>query len=161
MFAETASDTAIIWHSSVPQARETLLLDIDHSPLLEELYLKWRGELKESEARGVLENLNHYLRTFVFDLSLCKREAVIKLVGGAKALPLEYFIENKTGVCRHFSLTAYYFLERMRKEDFLPIISNEIICKDLGSGRHAWVSVELKDGSFHFDPYWGILIKEL
>jgi hypothetical protein len=156
MFDAISSETMIVWESSYPNARETLILDFENSPYLDDLYLHWKNQLNLSDPKGILESLIIYLRTAVFDVPTQDQEEAMKLLK-SYSLPLDYFVAHRFGVCRHFSLAAYYFLERARKEQLAHIRSIEVISKNLEKGRHAWLCVEIEDGSFHFDPYWGIL----
>jgi len=156
MFEVHNPETPIIWESSNPNARETLVLDFENSPILDHLYLDWKYHLHHRDTKGILESLCIFLRTAVFDPPSQNQNDILKLLKSYQ-LPLDYFVAHRLGVCRHFSLAAYYFLERVRKEQLAPIRSIEIISKDLEMGRHAWLCIVFEDGSFHFDPYWGIL----
>jgi hypothetical protein len=166
MFEKPPPNPLIVWESTVPRSRETLLLDLENSPLLEELYQAWRWSLHETDPLEILANLLEYLRSVVFDLSLCNSEEIAQIVEqeDAEEIPLERFVERKSGLCRHFALVAYYFLERMRKERLIPPCGFEIVRMpvdvDGSPRRHAWLAIFFleENRSFHFDPFWGILI---
>ena len=166
----------IVWEPAYPHARETLLLHLDSSPLLNTLYTSWRSELQITTVQEIFDQLLVYLRTVVFDMKLCQHNKIKDLVKEAALqkssdefcssleLPIEYFVEKRAGLCRHFTLVAYYFLQRLNQETLLPRFSIEIIRMPIEThgilGRHAWLSIffEEENRSFHFDPFWSIVI---
>lgn len=166
------NEPMILWEPSEPKARETLYLEKDNTPLLSQHYQTWKHRLLNSiqhptanDVWVMLSDLLVYLRTEVFDMPTCHSCAIqhIILKAGSDILPIELFVSEKSGVCRHFALTAYYFLETLRLEKILPINSVELIrkkCYANGSkGRHAWLSISTEENrSFHFDPFWGIMV---
>lgn len=164
MFSEI--DQNIIWESNSPSSRETLYLAKDNAPLLNRHYSIWKEGLRSLEPEFVLADLLHYLRTTLFNLSLCNKSTVDELVkqAGTQMVPIEFFVQQKTGVCRHFALVAYYFFEKMGEEGQLPISSVDLtrafVSVEGHEGRHAWVTLFMDHGkrSFHFDPFWGIII---
>lgn len=161
-----ADQPTLVWQSTKPRSREILYLDRSNIPLLSTHYEIWKQQLTSIEPEFVLFDLMHYLRTKMFDLDRCNREAVHTIVfqENAVMLPIELFIEKKAGVCRHFAMVSYYFFERMLIDKIIPIASIEIERKivniDGYLGRHAWVSVYLEENnrSFHFDPFWSIVV---
>lgn len=156
MFVETASKQPIIFESAAPHARETLIVDSENSPYLERHYQNWKRQLPSLDARTILENLSVYLKTEVFNLSIRNKAEILRSLH-SHALPLDDFVVHKVGVCRHFCLAAYFFLEKLKNEQLAAIYSIEIVRMNIKNSRHAYLVLEFEDGSFHFDPYWGIL----
>jgi hypothetical protein len=156
MFAETACKQQVIWEPTAPHARETLLIDFENSPHLEHHYLNWKKQLPSFDARIILESLLWYLRTEVFDPNIRNKAEVLRSLHACE-LPLDDFVVHKIGVCRHFCLAAYFFLEKLKTEHLIAIYSMEIVRKEVKNSRHSYLELEFEDGSFHFDPYWGIL----
>ncbi len=158
--------TLIVWEPTHPRARETLLLQLEDSPLLSRLYNNWRHNLRKTAPKEIFEDLLTYLRTVVFDMKQSCRSIIKTLVEEASSqeISIEYFVEKRAGLCRHFTLVAYYFLQRLNREAFLPPFSIEILRMPIlvGGvlGRHAWLSVFFEDEnrSFHFDPFWSIVM---
>ena len=161
-----ADQTTLVWQSTKPGSREILYLDHSNIPLLTAHYEAWKQQLTSTEPEFILFDLMHYLRTKIFDLSRCNRETVQTIVfqENAVMLPIELFIEKRAGVCRHFAMASYYFFERMLADKIIPITSIElerrIVAIDGYLGRHAWVSIYLEGNnrSFHFDPFWSIVV---
>ena len=156
MFAEIASKQPIIFESAVPEARETLIADFESSPHLDHHYQNWKKQLPSFDSRTILESLALYLRTEVFDQHFIDKAKILRSLH-SNALPLDDFVVHKIGVCRHFCLAAYFFLEKLKMEQMIPLHSIEIVRKELKNSRHSSLRLEFEDGSFHFDPYWGIL----
>jgi hypothetical protein len=159
-------DSWLVWEPTYPNTRETLLLPLTVSPLLDDLYLNWKNSLTSSTPDEMLHHLLVYLRTVVFDTKLSQPLIIEELIQKAhsKEISIEYFVEKRAGLCRHFTLVAYYFLERLNHETLFPSFSTKIIRMPIEvngiQGRHAWLSVffEKTNRSFHFDPFWSILM---
>lgn len=54
-------------------------------------------------------------------------------------IPLEEFLKNKMGVCRHHALILAYFLDRLSAEGILSAGEVHHYRADIKSGAHAWV----------------------
>lgn len=154
-------DKAHAWVAASPYAHEILLLDPEDSPLLS-AYYEWNKEafalaaLKGAPAlfctiSGVLHK-----EIFTNDEGPRKGVALVREKWGHPCIPLDVFIDNHSGVCRHFVLAASYFLACMQSECLLPFPPLEIrIVREnlIYGGRHAWLQV----GHWHFDPYWKLI----
>ncbi|MBS3904255.1 MAG: hypothetical protein KGZ39_02890 [Simkania sp.] len=157
---------AIVWESSEPKSRETLYLEQNNSPLLAAHYENWKQGLSSKETDLILLDLSCYLRNQVFDLRFCHRNIIESIVhqNPSEEISIELFVQQKAGLCRHFAFAAYYFLEKIRLEGILPIDSIQLVRKILSihgvQGKHVWLCISLnnENRSFHFDPFWGMVI---
>ena len=71
--------------------------------------------------------------------------------GRKKVIPLDDFIEEKTGVCRHHGLLNAYFLSILVAMD---VLKGEVIChrqnlRTARSGAHSWVVFKSEEGKLY------------
>ncbi|MCI0382194.1 MAG: hypothetical protein L0207_03980 [Chlamydiae bacterium] len=146
-----------------PLSREILLLNPDSS-VLNGVYSDFISGLKKNlTLEELFTSLSLYLHSQIFDLKNCDEKSLkrffqnwysnpnrtIKDFTIAKdhsylpVLYLDEFILAKTGVCRHFTLTAAYLLDRMVKEGKLSgkvdFTRGEIILLGKPS-KHSWIT---------------------
>lgn len=157
-FSSSLADSAHAWVAHAPHAHEILLLDPDASPLLSIYYEKNREAFilaAEQSMPALFHSICTVLHKEIFTNVKKPRECVYEVIEkwGRPCIPLDAFIEDHCGVCRHFVFTAAYFFARMQKEQLLPLLNMRIIRDNLHhGGRHAWMQI----GTWHFDPYWNL-----
>lgn len=165
--------------------REILLLDPNKSPLLNQHYINFKYFLSTKGAKTVEQVLNlskEYIRKEVFPLSgnpsleamtdvFVQQEAEnfpdlrtksIKYNKMVPLIPIDRFIVNRIGVCRHLALVSLYFLDRLASEKDSPLYGGQAITirdnlEDVTGkviGAHVWVAFRKDDQRFHLDPMW-------
>jgi len=158
---ETLPDTPFAYAGLNP--REIITVDPQNSPLLEkgyqELLLTLSNELSEKE---ILFQVADYVGQTLFDLQKCSDHAVYALIHQhangqlEPEIPLEIFLAERVGVCRHIALATTYIVNRLIKEGHLQgeafLVRDYVRC-----GRHAWTLFLSKEGAWHIDAYWRIL----
>jgi hypothetical protein len=74
-------------------------------------------------------------------------------------VPLQAFLQEQTGVCRHHSLLACYLIDRLIKGNRLPAAAvHQVRGHVRGGDGHAWVMIKKKNGEWiHFDSQWKII----
>jgi hypothetical protein len=154
-------EKAHAWVAATPYAHEILLLDPEDSPLLS-AYYEWNKDAFSLAAResapALFCKISSVLHNEIFTNIENPRKgvAIVRAKWGHPCVPLDIFIDNHSGVCRHFVLAAAYFLARLQSENLLSFQPLEIrIIREnlIYGGRHAWLQV----GSWHFDPYWNLI----
>lgn len=158
------SQTPHAWVATNLYAHEILLLDPKDSPLLCNYYEQGKKLFLQAAAQSIpslLSVIGYFLHTNIFTHSMDRKQATQEFIRswGHPCIPLEAFIKNRTGVCRHFVLTAAYILTRLQTELNAPLVLQkiQIVRKNLTNkdikGRHAWLEID----HWHFDPYWNLI----
>jgi hypothetical protein len=179
------SQKKIVCIGSSPLGREIISLDPENSPLLEEKYQKLLTYLHSEEPlASTLDTIANYIREEVFsppvstekkleqfiqrwqrssertleDFTVSKEESLIPVI------PLDDFIQARSGVCRHQALVSAYFLDRLQQEtDLLPkgkvYHVRDVVAVGSQEGGHAWNLYVPDDGSqvWHFDALWHVV----
>lgn len=143
--------------------REILIVDRKNSPLLEKSYQDLLASLKERKMeKEILLHLLYYVRETLFDPNLCNMENVATLIQALHPdelepeIPLDFFLKQRTGVCRHMALTTAYIIDRLISDGWLKGQSL-LIRENIPSGRHAWTLFLSEEGAWHLDASWGFL----
>lgn len=148
------------------ESREIILLDPKNSPLLQKKYQSFVVYLKNYLAEQNKDKLSpdEFLRFVcafmdqkVFPIRSLnleeKVENIIKegqknpqflKIGKMPCLPIDHFIKEKVGVCRHHSLVAAYLVDKFIKEnseccDFKGKV--QMMRDNIEGGAHVWVSL--------------------
>lgn len=138
--------------------REVITVDPDNSPLLQQACTK----LKEQLEGDILLKTLLFVQENLFDDTRCTNENLSHLIqnfGGGQLepdIPLEVFLEEKTGVCRHIALTTTYLINDLIREGLLSG-NVYLIREQTPFGRHAWTLFLTDNAAWHLDPYWGLL----
>lgn len=174
------------------ERREIITLDPDHSPILNDHYEKLKNILQDSQKNlgrplseeAILKHVRDYIRKEIFpsdkDLDLTDSfidrmrndPRILKtlyIVGkGDHALvpiiPIDEFIKEGVGVCRHHALVASYLLDRLTKEPEASRMLDGVVqhMRDnvpAGNGKlsgHIWVTFLSKKEKkrWHIDTLW-------
>lgn len=143
--------------------REIIIVDPTSSPLLtqakERILLKIDPLASEEE---ILINTVHFVREELFDLMKCDETNVWKFIIARSdeeelpEIPLDAFLKEKLGVCRHIALTTTYLLDALIEKEKLK---GELffIREQTPFGRHAWTLLLTETAAWHIDAYWGII----
>lgn len=140
---------------SIGQNREVLLYDPVNMPLLSSHYERFQQGSAASSIEGWLYDLMTYVRRDVFDLSRCSESAILQIADKHSVVPLDTFIGAGIGVCRHFSLTTGYFIERFLEENQLEGSHYWVRGQTPGRGRHAWNLLAIGPDIWLIDLFWG------
>ena len=156
--AETIPDGPFSYPGLHP--REVIVVDPEHSPLLQKAYLELKSQLRESfSQRDILQTTFLYVRENLFDIEICTEQNIAQFINQFPTkepeIPLDVFLEKKIGVCRHFALVTTYLLEQLTKENLLEGQAY-LIREQIPSGRHGWTLFISRSGAWHIDPYWEI-----
>lgn len=155
---ETIPNAPFVYPGKHP--REVILFDPPNSPRLQEAKSQFFEKLRPSFSEAeILVTLIDFIRDEVFDLTKCDNKILSNLLGDTSKepeIPIDYFIEQRIGVCRHIALVTTYFVDQLIKENML---SGEVffIRENLPYGRHAWTLLLTETGAWHIDAYWGSL----
>lgn len=158
---EQIPEGAFVYPGAGP--REVILVDPEHSPLLEKAFVGLKEQLCDDFSEyQILQTTCLYIREEIFNLDDCNEWSVQKLIQSLypdekePQISLEAFLEQKTGVCRHIALTATYLIHRLIKEGWLEAEAL-LIRANSPYGRHAWTLVLTEAGAWHLDCLWQIL----
>ncbi|NGX46488.1 MAG: Alpha-D-glucose 1-phosphate phosphatase YihX [Chlamydiae bacterium] len=144
-------------------SRETITLDPEKSPVLEEHFQCFLRTLPPQIAtRELFESLCDYIKNTLFDPKKCSSRFVAGIVQylGEKTLPIDTFAAARIGLCRHQVLVCAYFLQRLQEEGWLEgktALVREQITSRYGYGSHAWCLFADSETVWHLDPYWNIV----
>lgn len=159
---------SVLLHENIPSEpfryegktrRESITFDPKGAPLFDRHYLALKKELKgiDQEDELLLLTLD-YVQRQIFDLPHCSETNVETLIAsyGQREIPLDFFLAEKKGVCRHIALCVTLLLDRLIQDQFL---TGEcfLIRDELPWGRHAWTLFLSKEGAWHLDGYYGVL----
>lgn len=142
--------------SEQPLSREIIAYDPAQMPLLMKEYETFKTELP-SDPQELLMNVAKFVRLQLFDLKLCNESMVRSVVGENRLMPLDAFVEAKTGVCRHFALATGYFIERLLDDGYLHGEHRWVRAAVPGHGRHAWNLLQSEKNCWLIDSYWGVV----
>lgn len=139
--------------------REEITYDPENSPLVEQAYQTLKeglsGKFSEKE---ILISVQNYVGQTLFQVEKCTEEQTATLIQAISnpQIPLDAFIKEQTGVCRHLALCTTLFLDRLVKEGWLE--GEVFLIRDMTpSGRHAWTLFLSEKAAWHLDPFWGVL----
>lgn len=138
--------------------REIIIVDPSNAPLLKEATQNLVVRLE----KDILQTTLQFVREELFDIMNCDDETVWALIDQNSEgklepeIPLELFLKEKVGVCRHIALTTTYLIDHLIKKE---ILTGEVflIREQTPFGRHAWTLLLTEEGAWHLDAYWGIL----
>jgi len=143
--------------------REIIVLDPDRSPLLKQGYFQLKSQLHlEWTEKKVLQSVLTFVKTTLFNPDTCSERKTVQLIHELypdefqPEIPLETFIEEKTGVCRHIALATTYYLHELAKDGWLEGTAY-LIRDEIPLGRHAWTLFLSNESAWHLDAYWGLL----
>ena len=149
--------------SSSPVNREIITLDPTKAPLLNEKYQELYAFLSahpQTSVEATLQLINQFVRTKVFDPALYSENHLEDLLEEWIAdqeeltdftltikgtwipvLPIDFFIQKRCGVCRHYALVTGYFLDKLVKDPLQLLPPGRVhYVRDLvkNGGGHAW-----------------------
>lgn len=167
--------------------REFILCDFGRSPLLKEHYKKLVKRLKKAIPPGshsvptaiALSVIMSYIRKeiFPYDENFSLTQATKKAVKAYKTthpehclmfkngidsipvVPIDYFVEQQIGVCRHHALVAAMLIDKLM-DKYGGILIPKGIVQHLrdnmkNGGAHVWVALIEPDGTkWHLDTLW-------
>lgn len=138
--------------------REVITFDPSNCPAFDKAYQNLREHLTDLESEeDILLTTLDYVQRELFDLSLCTNPRVLEMISedGRKEIPLDAFLQEKQGVCRHIALCVTLLLHQLIDEE---VLDGEVylIREDLSWGRHAWTLLITKQSAWHLDAYQGI-----
>lgn len=173
--------------------REMILLEAGNTPLLNQHYntfLKQLNRLQKDNqilsSEVIIDHLIHYMNIYIFptwNKDSVEFEKIIKefeiihsdnkiyhktYKKSVAVIPIEYFIENKMGVCRHHGIVAGYILDRLVREQkgilivegTVQIIRDNITKGNLRIGAHVWVAFTESTGKkWHIDTLWRLAVQ--
>jgi len=113
------------------------------------------------------------LGAFIQEKSQLPDTEIISFIGpqdfGDRSYPviaLDDYVKEGLGICKHMSMAAAYFLDRLSKETpaalrgVVQYIRDNIQSQDGQSGGHVWVTFATAKGDlWHLDPRWRQQIK--
>jgi hypothetical protein len=174
---EHISTAPVACVGSVPAGREVILLDPARSPLLESAYRDLTAQLLCARAklseRDALHAVAQYVSRTVFDSASCTEGRVNEIVRHARqttaakdgssvpVLPIDAFIRERAGVCRHLALVTAYFLDRLSKDSAMRLCfprGQTYYVRDMvPGGGHAWTLFIPAHAcsAWHVDALWG------
>lgn len=139
--------------------REVITFDPQSAPLFEQAYQTLKNRLigLTSEQEILLETVD-FVQRDLFDLPECTNQNVIQLIlhEGMGEIPLETFLREKKGVCRHLALTVTLLVDSLVRDGTLSGKAL-LIREDLLWGRHAWTLYLSESGAWHLDAFYGIM----
>lgn len=178
MSIDTFTKNTISCGSSVD--REMIILDAENSSLLKEHFNKLLAVIKNIDSKddiAILTSITRYIKKEIFD----KTENLIKNVEefsktyaalnpantiGYKGnyiplIPIDAFIKERIGVCRHHALVTNYMIDGLIKKTILKGDVKAIRDNLDRGGGHIWNVFLSTDGKkFIIDAMWG-LVKEI
>ncbi|CAF24551.1 hypothetical protein [Candidatus Protochlamydia amoebophila] len=150
-------------------SREMILLDPQNSPALNDKYNQFEQLImKFMRAKGkpnlspkeLLILTNYFMSTIVFPKDSLANERINKLVANSQndaaiykinsqpCIPIDVFIVNQVGVCRHHSLVAAFFLDKFIQTHpdigftgKVQIMRDELVKDNRVIGAHAWITL--------------------
>lgn len=136
--------------------REVIVVDPEHSPLLK----KACEDLQNAITGDAILQTYTFVGDHLFDINSQTGEKVHQLIrnfGDENCeIPLDAFLEEKSGVCRHIALTTTFLLQTLIDQNILE--GEVFLIRDMTPfGRHAWTLLLTKDAAWHLDPFWEIL----
>ncbi len=138
------------------EPREAILFDPSEAPRFDAAYQALVRQLPENaDEREILATACEYVHDRLFEIDQCTPEAIEARQG--EQYPLDYFLEKKIGICRHFALTTTLLVDRLIKDEIL-IGTTLFIREETPQGRHAWTLFLSEKCAWHLDPYWGFLL---
>ena len=165
---QDVSITPVVSVGSSPLTREIIALNPEKSPLLQQKYAELPGVTFEEITDFIRLNIFHAgcterkINTFVFnwletstldDFALTDDQAFVPVI------PLDAFIDAGVGACRHASLVAFYFFDRLIKEERIPPGRVHYVRDVIKFGGHAWILYIPHDSDdvWHIDPQLAII----
>lgn len=146
---ETIPDGPFAYEGKYP--REILTVDPKNTPLLDAAYKTLKERIRKSdEEEKILETVLLLVRDELFERE--RSQEVFSNITAEEEIPLETFLENKIGICRHFALTTTLLIDRLIKEEIL-IGEVKLIREETPFGRHGWTLFTSGSGRWHIDPY--------
>jgi len=172
--------------SGVSDSREAILFDssLEKSPLLKKAYqdfVRDRLDGKALNPKQASKAIAGYIHEVMFNgttegqfqafydqwrsTHLNPDDYISEVGASADAskcpiIPIDEFIRNKRGVCRHQALVACYFISKLMKDrpDLFPPSGRVHHVRDnlLWRGAHVWAWYLHPDGHtiYHIDPMW-------
>lgn len=142
--------------------REIIVVEPEHSPLLETatktLISRIRSNMSEIE---ILAFTMQFVQEELFSAKNSSETVVQALAsqfpGEEPEIPLDIFLTEKTGNCRHIALTTTYLIDQLIKQGILSGIAF-LIREETPKGRHAWTLLLNNEHAWHLDIAWGILV---
>lgn len=135
--------------------REVILFDPDNSPHFDAAYQRLTSQITpEMEEVEILQTVGELIET-LFDREKGSPQSIYSFAG-TREVPLDAFLEEKIGICRHYALVAALFLKRLSNEGWIDGEAR-LIRRDIPDRRHGWCLFLSEDHAWHFDPLWGIL----
>ncbi|MCB1119548.1 MAG: hypothetical protein KDK65_06275 [Chlamydiia bacterium] len=156
-------------------SREILLLDPNDSPKLAAHYEHLQKQIgEETDTEVILKKVAQYIQKEIFPGT--KVESLINRARQTHQttthrdypeqkiplIPIDTFIENQVGVCRHHALVLAYLLDRLKQDGKLDGTIHHIRDAVQG-GAHVWVNFipRHKAGEshakWHLDSLWDVL----
>ncbi len=165
---QDVSTTPVVSIGSAPLSREIIALDPNNSPLLQQKYAELPGVTFEEISDFIRLNIFHAgcterkINAFVLkwlDFSTLDNFALTEDNSYLPVIPLDAFIEAGIGACRHASLVAFYFLDRLIKEGRIPPGKVHYVRDVIKFGGHAWILYLPQDSDdvWHIDPQLAII----
>lgn len=133
--------------------REVILFDKDRAPHFDQALATLLSRLdEEATEQEILETTTCFVRDELFDQST----PIEPLIDEGGEIPLETFLETRTGLCRHYALTTTLLIDQLIKGGKLD---GEVylIREETPKGRHGWTLFLSEEGAWHLDPYWDLL----
>lgn len=168
--------------------REIISYDPQNSPLIDEKHEALISYLKEQDpslsTQQVLKKITTFINEKIFDpisAAPFKTDAFLDqwidfysqddnvfayALNGEKVpvIPIDDFVQARTGVCRHRSFVAAILLDKLVKDDegFLPTGKVYYVRDQLSAGGHAWnlFLTDCRTAAWHVDSLWGV-VKDL
>ena len=155
LIEETIPEGPFLYRGKAP--REVLVIDPGNSPLLD-LAIERLLELLPNPCTEleVIETTHRFIREELFDRENSSPEAISHLIQIEEEIPLERFLEERMGICRHFALTTTLLLDRLTKIGKIEGTAM-LIREETPFGRHGWTLFLTETSAWHVDPYLDIL----
>lgn len=141
--------------------REIIMIDPENSPILNKACDKILSEIApEMSEKEILATTLKYLKNHLYHFEDCNEQALSTLLSSyedtSPEIPLEAFLREKKGVCRHIALTTTYLLDQFIKKDLLQ--GKVFLIRDnLAQGRHAWTLFLNEKCAWHIDAFWEVI----
>lgn len=144
--------------------RETIIVEPENSPLLNAACEKIAREVSVLDDEiDILQTVLLFVADELFRFQYrgsVQTDMVIKhytIENQTNEIPLEFFLNEKIGSCRHLALTSSYLLQALVQK---KILSGKafFIRDNTNDGRHAWSLYLNEKGAWHLDPTRNLLI---
>lgn len=151
------------------------ILELKYAHLLTELKTFTSPQDDKSDTtEDFLKQIKKYVQTYIFpldnkgnlvalveeDILQYKKENPELHIKEAPFIPIEYFIHKKHGVCRHHAIVTAYLIDRLIRENKMPLRGNiHVVRGELPQAPHAWVVFRSYNGkSYHLDTIFDKLV---